>query len=303
MTVKKTAPDPDKNRDGAPTTKKPGKQPVAKKDTSKEKKKSEEELEQENNPAADATPQLGIDVVIPYVDKLAVGEELLYAVRAWQKHFKDLGRIIIVGDAAPWFGKDIIHIPHKRTNTNPQIDVADKLATVIASELVNEIFIWSNDDIYPVAPVYQEDILVRKSMGILAHKESTVGDYRENSLRTIEVLSKRKIGRIYDYATHLPVIYEKAKLAETLATFKCQKEGFLISSLYFNTHFPDERPIITRNDDRGSIVASVWSSSPNPEILKRVFEERKFINHNDKGWPHVLPYLKNLFPEKSRWEK
>ncbi|WP_439473821.1 hypothetical protein [Algoriphagus formosus] len=319
MTVKKTAP----AKSGATTRKSPAKKPAAKKSTAPKLEESpvEEKLSEavitEEAPQEEDIPKgasidavvmedpghLGIDVVIPYVAKLAKGDELLYAVRAWQKYFKELRRIIIVGDAAPWFGKDIIHIAHKRVNTNPQIDVADKLATVIASELVNDAFVWSNDDIYPVAPVYPEDILVRKAMGTLSEKGAAGGVYRDNSIRTVQALTKLKLARIYDYATHMPVAFEKSKLAETLAEYKCQKEGFLISSLYFNTHFPDERPIITRNDDRGSIVASVWSSSPNPSILKRVFEERKFINNNDKGWPHVLPYLKNLFPEKSRWEK
>ncbi|WP_288370340.1 hypothetical protein [uncultured Algoriphagus sp.] len=319
MTTKKTA--------GAVSASATSKKPAAKKPATRRStapKKEETQVEEETKEAvkteeapqeesqqkdesadtvAEVPRHLGIDVVIPYVAKLAKGDELLYAVRAWQKNFKELGRIIIVGDHASWFGGDIIHIAHKRVNTNPQIDVADKLATVIASELVNDAFVWSNDDIYPVAPVYPEDILVRKAMGTLTEKGAAGGVYRENSIRTVQALAKRKLARIYDYATHMPVAFEKDKLAETLTEYKCQKEGFLISSLYFNTHFPDERPIITRNDDRGSIVASVWSSSPNPTILKRVFEERKFINHNDKGWPHVLPYLKNLFPEKSRWEK
>ncbi|WP_100628700.1 hypothetical protein [Algoriphagus formosus] len=318
MTVKKTAP----AKSGASTRKAPAKRTAAKK--AQAPKKEELEVAEEpteavkpaesvedpspeaisDNDVVSGMPQdLGIHVVIPYVAKLAKGDELLYAVRAWQQNFKELGRIIIVGDAAPWFGKDIIHIPHARTNTNPQIDVADKLATVIASDLVDEIFVWSNDDIYPVAQVHPEDLLVRKAMGPLKEKGSAGGVYRDNSVRTLKALAKLKLAKAFDYAAHVPVVFEKTKLAETLATFKCQKEGHLISSLYFNTHFPDERPIITRNDDKGSIVASVWSSSPNPAILQRVFEERKFINHNDKGWPHVLPYLKKLFPEKSRWEK
>jgi hypothetical protein len=241
-------------------------------------------------------------IVIPYLASQAKGNELLYAVRAWSRYLPNW-KIVIIGDALPWFSKDIIHIPHKPVSTNPQIDAADKLATAIASDLVPDYFIWSNDDIYPVCPLDYEDILVRKAMGYLEPKGTPGGIYAENSKRTLAALKAEKLNPIYDYATHTPMVFEKSKMAETLAKYGCQKEGFLISSLYYNTHFAGYRPIITRNDTQGSIVASVWSSTPNQNVLKQVFETRKFINNNDNGWPHVELYLKNLFPEKSKFEK
>lgn len=248
------------------------------------------------------TPK-GICLVIPYVDKLAAGEELLYAIRAWQKNLPELGSIVIVGDSCPWFGKDIIHIPHKRVSTNPQIDVAAKLATVIASDLVDEVFVWSNDDIVPLSRVYPEDLLVRKAMGPVREKGAAGGEYRENSIRTNQALAKIGITKGFDFAAHVPVVFEKEKLAKTLAEFSCQKQGMLISTLYFNTHYREDRPILLKDDATGSIMAAVRSSNPNPTILARVMKERKFINFTDKGWPHVKAHLQKLFPEKSPLEK
>lgn len=245
----------------------------------------------------------GIMIVIPYVDKLAAGEELLYAVRAWQKNLPELASIVIVGDSCPWFGKDIIHIPHKRVSTNPQIDVAAKLATVIASDLVDEVFVWTNDDIIPVSRVYPEDLLVRKAMGPIREKGAAGGEYRENSIRTNQALAKIGITKGFDFAAHVPVVFEKEKLARTLADFACQKQGMLVSTLYFNTHYREDRPILLKDDATGSIMAAVRSSNPNPAILARVFKERKFINFTDKGWPNVKPHLEKLFPEKSPLEK
>lgn len=246
---------------------------------------------------------IGICVVIPYVDKLAAGEELLFAIRAWQKHLPELGVIVVVGDSLPWFGKDIVHIPHKRASINPQIDVAAKLATVIASDKVDDTFVWTNDDIIPVSRVYPEDLLVRKAMGPLREKGTAGTDYRENSIRTIAALANRGITKGYDFAAHMPVVFEKEKLAETLAEFACQKEGKLISTLYFNTHYKEDRPILIKDDATGSVMAAVRSSNPQPTILARVFKERKFINFTNKGWPNVKPYLEKLFPEKSPLEK
>lgn len=245
---------------------------------------------------------LGICVVIPYVSKLAQGEELKHAIRAWEKHLPDLGSIIIVGDSEDWFGKDIVHIPHKRMSLNPQLDVADKLATVIASSLVDQAFVWSNDDIYPISRVYPEDLMVRKAMGPLKLRGAEGSAYRENSANTMKALKNTGISG-YDYATHLPVIFEKDKLAETLSRFECQKIGHLISTLYFNMHYPDDRPIILSVAATGSILAIVRSENPVPQIMDAVFKERKFINHNERGYKPCLPYLKKLLPQKSRFER
>lgn len=246
----------------------------------------------------------GICIVIPFLSKAAKGNELLYAVRSWEKHLKGLGRIVIIGDSLPWFGKDIVHIPHKPVSNNPQIDTADKMATAIASDLVPEVFVWSNDDIYPVSDLLEADLEVLKAVkGNLAERGEPGSDYRANAARTRKALQSLGMSHPHDYDCHAPVVFEKKKLAQTLAKFACQKDGHLVSSLYFNTHFPNVRPVIVDNGANGSIIASVWSANPNREILERVFRERKFINHNDRGWPHVKPFLEKLFPEKSRFEK
>jgi hypothetical protein len=245
----------------------------------------------------------GVCIVIPYLDKSAAGDELRYAIRAWEKHLITKPTIVVIGDSKPWFGKDIRHIPHKAVSTNPQIDVADKLATAIASDLVDDLFIWTNDDIYPVGPVDYADLFVKKSTGRIVDKGAAGGVYAENANRTIKALQKAGISRIMDYATHTPVAFDKISLADTLAAFHCQKEGHLISTLYFNTHYPDARPIITSNDQRGSIVASVWSTNPNQQILADIWDTRKFVNHDDRGYKACLPYLQKLFGEKSSFEK
>lgn len=242
-------------------------------------------------------------LVIPYLHSKAAGKELLLAIRAWEKNFSELTDIVIVGDMLPELNGVIGHIPHRAESDNPQVDVASKLAAVVASGLVPDRFILSNDDIFPVAPIGMEDLLTKKITGPLREKGKESTTYRENSIRTIAALKAEGITQPKDYATHLPVVLEKEKLAEVLAHYQCLKNGHMISTLYFNHHFPDARPIVVQNDIRGSIMISVWKPNPDPAALRKVMHDRQFVNVNNFGWPHVEPYLVKFFPKKSAFEK
>lgn len=242
-------------------------------------------------------------VVIPFLANKAKGKELLYAIRAWEKHLPDV-RIILVGDTLPGLSERVGHIPHKPVSDNPQIDVANKMAAAIASDLVPETFIWSNDDIYCVSDIQLADLLLLKAVpGGLVVEGPAEGIYRQNGQRTLKALKDAGITKPFDFAAHTPVVFEKGKLAETLATFKCTKEGHLVSSLYFNTHFPSVRPVILDNTGQGSVVASVFRENPNPKVMPTIFETQKWVNNNDKGWAAVEPFLAKLFPTKSAFEK
>ncbi|GAB2994331.1 hypothetical protein GCM10027284_09470 [Cyclobacterium sediminis] len=241
-------------------------------------------------------------IVIPYLAGKAKGEELLYAVRAWAKHFSE-GNVVIIGDKPPWASNELQHIPHKPQSKNPQIDVAHKMIAAIASDKVSDVFIWTNDDIYTLCPVEIADIITLKAHGKLLKRGVANGIYAENCQNTVKALKKEGITDPFDYATHTPVVMEKSSLAKVVTHYSCDKEGHLIYSLYANSIFPDYRPIITKNDGSGSICASVYRGNPDPKILKRVIATRKWLNNNDAGWKAVEPQLKVLFSDKCRFEK
>ncbi|EMS34604.1 hypothetical protein C943_03291 [Mariniradius saccharolyticus AK6] len=249
-------------------------------------------------------PDPGITVVIPFKASAAKGNELQYALRAWDKHFPGC-RIAIIGDSLPWFGKEILHIPMDTVSDNPQIDVAHKMAAAIASDLIPQDFIWSNDDIYTLCPITLADIVTLKAHGKLSAKGLAEGLYRKNADRTLKALKEAGIDEPYDFATHTPVALGKNLLSEVLHKFKCLDEGHLVYSLYANYFFVQAgyRPTITYNDARGSIVAAVYRANPDADLLKKAFETRKWINNNDGGWKAVEPYLQKLFPDKCRFEK
>ncbi|WP_375584267.1 hypothetical protein [Cyclobacterium xiamenense] len=255
-------------------------------------------------PAKEATSEADpICIVIPYLAAKAKGDELRYAVRAWEKSIPNDIRIVIVGDKPAWAGKELLHIAHKPVSNNPQVDVAHKMMAAIASDLVSDVFVWTNDDIYTLCPVQLADIMTLKSHGLLANRGKANGVYQENAKRTLEALRKLGITAPYDYATHTPVVMEKESLAKIIEDFGCDKEGHLVYTLYANSFFRDHRPIITQNDGRGSIIASVYRPNPDTRILDKVLATRKWVNNNDAGWTALEPKLKELFPDKCRFEK
>jgi len=242
-------------------------------------------------------------VVIPFVQKPAVGNELQYAVRAWEKNYPSC-QIIIVGDYPKWGNKsELLHIPVTQESNNPQIDVANKLMAAIASELVPEEFIWSNDDIYPTTPILASDVRLQTAHGeLVLDKRNTV--YAKNKKRTIARLLDSGFG-LNNYATHSPVVFEKEKLAEILETFNCLEEGHLISSLYFNVLYPNHIPVFVDNSGREKYgnytAASVRSTSL--AMIEKSASRIKFLNNTDAGWLSVLPFLKKVFKSKSIFEK
>lgn len=237
-------------------------------------------------------------LIIPYVSSLASGDELRYALRSWAQNF-DLSNVVIIGDRPTWISDSITHIPHKRFSTNPQIDVADKIYQVCNSDIVSEKFIWSNDDIYLIKKTLLENIEKLRAMGVFKQKGLSNGIYRANSLNTMRALSD--LNSVYDYATHTPFVFEKAKMKSIIEDFKCREEGHLISTLYFNTYYPEVVPHIVRSSPE-AYITSIWTDNKNKTLVDSVFRRSTFINNNDTGWNVTKERLKVLFPQRCKYE-
>jgi len=246
-------------------------------------------------------------IVIPYKEKAASGDELKYALRAWYKFAEGRIQIVIIGDKPAW-ASDVIHISHKSTSPNPQVDVAQKMLLACESELIPEFFIWTNDDIYPVARVNMTLLDLHTAMGRLKQRGAPGGVYCANASRTLSALRKAGVAAPWDYATHTPVVFWKEPLSEIIHQFKADNDGYLVSTLYFNLVYRGDRPILVDNGiNEGhpgtrQYIASAFKRVA-AAILARAFDERIFINNDDKGWPSVEPFLKKLFSKKSAFEK
>ncbi|GHB44462.1 hypothetical protein [Mongoliitalea lutea] len=244
-----------------------------------------------------------ISVVIPFRKDKAEGDELLYAVRAWAKNFPQ-AKIVVIGDALPWFSKEIIHISFEDSSDNAQVNTTGKIMAAIASADVTEQFLLSCDDIYPVTPLDGADFLIlRANATPLKERRTKGGHYQKNLERTVKALNKAGIVNPHDYDTHTPYFFDKEVLADVIAFYDCAGEDAkLLPSLYFNSCYPHIIPL-KLDPVRGQYVGRVVNTTGNDGALSKAFEERKYINHDHGCYKRCEPFLKAKFFEKSRFEK
>lgn len=259
--------------------------------------------------------QPSITVLIPYLASAAAGEELKYALRAWEKNYEGPIKVVVVGDNEDWFSKEIIHLPlevhtipedcgcpNPKQIRNPQADVAHKLLYAITSGAVDGEFILTNDDIFLLGPTTLNDLKQPKILGNLADITKK-GLYADNARRTAAML-KSAGKETLNYGTHTPMVLDSTNLADTIRGYQADEKGILLTSAYYNHHQPEPRGLIKLNGgSTGTILLSVYSDTPPTDIVLTAFKRRKYLNCNSKGWKAISWVFKQEFPDKSRFEK
>lgn len=256
-----------------------------------------------------------VTLLIPYLKSEAAGEELKYALRSWAKNFKEVVRVIIVGDREDWFAPDIVHIPHEphlitevcncpvpSQIRNPQADVTHKILTAITAERIEGSFILSNDDIFLLGQTSVADIESLKAFFIDLEKTGEgKGLYAQNNRLTADVLRSNHLPTVR-YGTHTPIALDASKLVDVIEKYNATEHGYPIESLYYNEECPNARPILLDGAANDPVLASVYKSEINQDILSKALSTRKFLNCDSKGWVAVEPHLKAMFPEPSPFE-
>ena len=242
-----------------------------------------------------------VTIVIPYVKSKAQGKELMYALRSLERNFTPGANIVVIGDREDWFSDKVTVIEHICMSENPQVDVVEKLKLAIASEHVTDRFIWTNDDIYLLAPAILAHIQLPKIKGLL-NPDKFNGLYSENMNRTIALLRENGY-RLNDYGTHTPVVYDKCNL---VGMFEDHPElltgGYLLSSVYFNW-LGEVRPILL-NWKQDQWAMSIVTQAPDPDLFDRLVADKFFLNNAESGYsPWLMSKLDELFPDKSSFEK
>ena len=255
---------------------------------------------------SEKTVTLKVAIIIPYLKKKAQGAELLYAIRSIAKNFTDDFQLVVIGDKEDWFGDDILFIEHACIGSNPQADVLDKVRHIIADERIGENFVWSNDDIYFVAPTSLADIQVLKTIGLL---QSVPGGslYGQNKDKTIAILTKAG-APVRNFDTHMPFFFEKTKMADVFDAFpEMGTDGLLMASMYFNLHNDASVPADSCNwesDPWMLRIVSKLETEEKKKTFRSLIGKKHFLNNSEAGYSTLLMnWLDRKFPEKCRFEK
>lgn len=260
------------------------------------------------NEEVEYLPKIGIIgmpkicVCIPFLQAAAQGEELKYALRSMERNFREDFKVVIIGDRPEWLSDEALHIGHGCMSKNPQVDVIDKIKTIVGCEEVPDKFVWTNDDIYFVSPVSFSDIETLKIVGDLKDMPKAGTVYGVNRDKTIALLDGAKLPT-RNFATHLPIVFEKEKIVTLFEEFdELNEGGFLFSSVYFNRHFADWKPILLDwVNDNWSL--RLVSKNPDPDKFRKIVNRSKWLNNSENGYSDLLVnYLEKRFPEKSKFE-
>ncbi|KAA6332783.1 hypothetical protein EZS27_018741 [termite gut metagenome] len=265
-------------------------------------------MDAEAKDKAEAEAKTVITVVIPYVKKFALGNELKYAIASWLHLFQyPLFNIVIIGDGEEeesLKNKEDGQVPitliaHACTSDNPQVDLIEKLKLAIAVPEVSDRFIFAADDIYLVSPVMLADIETLKIKGITNEKSYT-GIKAENYKRTAKLLG---MSSYPCHEIHLPVLFEKEKWIELLETYPQLNEGgYFFTSVYFCYFFRHFVPIVL-DWDKDIYLLPVHSSHPEEQTFGKFISRKKFLTTAKEGFSKWLRnYLACLYNRKE-WMK
>jgi len=259
-----------------------------------------EVTQQENK--VETKPLSGMVFVIPYLKKAAAGDELKYALRSIEHSFPE-ANVLVVGDKEDWFSDKVTHLEHTPESDNPQVDVAQKLLLVISSGAIdNDSFILSNDDIFLLGKVGLYDIEFDKAFGVIGKGTGAKGGkYNQNAENTRKALLAKDLP-VHRYGTHTPIVLNQESLTEILADYNACEDGHLVTTLYYNTCNPDQRPVQVNGGKNDPILVSVYRSDVPKDVLETALTKRKFCNVNDAGWKAVKPFMEKFYPDKSKWE-
>lgn len=246
-----------------------------------------------------------ISIVIPYMEQLAQGQgedkELKYAIRSFEKHCKFDFDIVIIGDKPSWYVGNHIYTEKIRGMQFARcFDIANKLNHICQSNLITNDFIYTYDDVYCINDCSIEDFKKIIALGYLDRtsrlKDGSV-NYRRLMDETIRAVDQDEF---YHYETHLPRILNKNKLEILIKAYKLNKRPVLFSTLYFN-EFYDKPDIILM--DSNPVKAGIYTRLPYSEIVKRT-KGYKWMNNSENAYNDGLQkFLKESFPNKSKFEK
>ncbi len=112
---------------------------------------------------------------------------------------------------------------------------------------------------------------------------------------------------MWDFSTHIPIVYEKKKLLQLIHETELTKEAHLIATLYFNFWFEGYVPYKADGMtalEHDNLKIGVYRKNADYEKLKDLMTKKKLVSNSQSGWTDELSTILNKrFPNKCRFEK
>lgn len=229
-----------------------------------------------------------IDIVIPYKrthDEL----ELRYALRSISENFQKVGRVYLVGDKPEWV-RNVEYIPntnkdHKRINVGYALRMA-----MWRDELSKEFLIW-NDDMFLLEPLEEIPLWHGKS---LKEFGALYNSRYPQSYYTKKIHQTTAKSDLPHFELHIPILVDKEKLMEQIGDHPPER------SYLMRTHYALNNTDPSKWEYHEDVKIHSYSGSKGWQEKERF---KTFVSSADNTFLGVIyPVLKELFPNKSRYE-
>lgn len=239
-----------------------------------------------------------MDIVYTFRQDIhALNNQLKYSLRSVEKHLKGVGNVFIIG-AKPYLN-DAIHIPYDDIHS-PARNIALKLLAAANNPDVSEDFLYMADDHFILKsfgissfPYFHNGTL----MGLIHAQRNT---YKQILINTINALHKRdSINIAMNFNVHSPIVYNKTKIRQlhTIYDFT-HPMGFVFKSLYMHTF----RDSFSGKTFEQLSDCKIRSDIPLFEMRDRIKDRPVFSTGKEYQCPNIYALLKELYPDKSKYE-
>jgi hypothetical protein len=245
-----------------------------------------------------------VTVYYPYYQQGSIWNELIYSLRSIDMHFTFDYQVVIVGDL-PKGICNVRHIPLERitgVTENTTYDAIHKLISFLQNMDRDFDFIRMYDDVYILRDVSLEDFTPPRSMPY--HVPRTRGVWFTQLERTVNYCKSHGLHGL-NTETHIPELFNSAKMFSALMDHPVLSNRFLTSTLYHSLYFPASEIVPLSGQDAVQFYDSVNGiiKVSNLGNIPSKCRGRKFLNHNNSGLNDNLKrFLISTFPEKSRFE-
>jgi len=239
-----------------------------------------------------------IDLVVPIEAKTRNEKvDVKYLLRSFEKNFKELGNVwIITSGNIDWIQNAKVLQYDDMYRHNKDANLIGKVYYTCMQEGLSSHFVRASDDQVLLRPMVKNDFK-NYGFGDMRHITIQNSNWQQRFYATRDILLKEKKPCI-NYETHMPMLMQKDKYMEIMTRYAwwVDRHGYTINSLYFNNCFDK------MYDDANLVKFSCEKEMPLNELMRHI-QGKYFLGYGEKTRTLVHGVLKNMFPNKSRYEK
>lgn len=217
--------------------------------------------------------------------------ELRYSLRTLVNVPHD--KVFMAGYKPTWVTDDVIHIAiDQDNNENKYIKSLRNLIAACEDPRLSEEFILMNDDMFILMPTKYIPTL---QMGLLVkmadryYRRYQNSPYTQGLLRVLKYLQSQGIEDPLSYELHVPMVFNKKKLLETLRI--CEElEGFGKRTLYGNLN---------------AIGGDYFEDVKYTNQLRPIYNDMPFVSTDEGSFAYhpIGRFIREKFSEPGKYEK